>query len=116
MPKKKRVRCNKTRFVVAMSARASRHPRLTQRLNRRPPFSPRCVFPNLLRHLERQPDVLHDESDSKKKKMGSTFHRGSDFRPLDKLSRYAAIESSRRAFGTHSRASGARCLRAKTVA
>ena len=55
-------------------------------------------------------------ANSKKKKMGSTFHRGSDFRPLDKLSRYAAIESSRRAFGTHSRASGARCLRAKTVA
>lgn len=47
------------------SARASRHPRLTQRLNRRPPFSPRCVFPNLLRHLERQPDVLRTQ---KKKK------------------------------------------------
>jgi len=33
-----------------------------------------------------------------------------------RLSRYAAAQSSRRAFGTHSRASGARCLRAKTVA
>jgi len=59
MPKKKRVRCNKTRFVVAIHVSTCvTSPAPDSKIKPSTAvFASVClVFPNLLRHLERQPD------------------------------------------------------------
>lgn len=87
-PERGPARCRRRNAFVAtkrvllspsMSARASRHPRLTQRLNRRPPFSPRCVLSFRICFGIWNVSQISSRSELKKK---NGFHR-SDFRPLD---------------------------------